>query len=104
MLYHQTEKGYPAMIPGEGWVKGELLELEDFEELLKIGDRIEGYGGPEAAGNEYDRRATEIEAGAGTVWAWVYWYGREDLGGEGNPAVSIPDGDWRRFMEESGAD
>jgi gamma-glutamylcyclotransferase (GGCT)/AIG2-like uncharacterized protein YtfP len=102
LLYHQTEKGYPAMVPGESWVTGELLELEDFDGLLKIGDRIEGYEGPEMPDNEYDRRVTDIETSAGTVRAWVYWYGRTDLGSAGNPAVFIPGGDWRRFMEDAG--
>lgn len=41
LLYHQTRKGYPAMIPGGGWVKGELLELEDFPRLLAASDGIE---------------------------------------------------------------
>jgi gamma-glutamylcyclotransferase (GGCT)/AIG2-like uncharacterized protein YtfP len=82
-------KGYPALVPGETWVRGELLELEDFDEILKAGDLIEGYGGPEARDNEYDRRVTEIETSGGLVQAWVYWYGREDLGSAGNPVIFI---------------
>jgi gamma-glutamylcyclotransferase (GGCT)/AIG2-like uncharacterized protein YtfP len=99
LLYHQPKKGYPAMIPGDNWVNGELLELEDFDELLKTGDLIEGYEGPLGPDNEYDRRTAEIETAGGKFRAWAYWYGRKDLGGAENPIILIPDGDWRRFME-----
>jgi gamma-glutamylcyclotransferase (GGCT)/AIG2-like uncharacterized protein YtfP len=99
-LYHQVEKGYPALIPGEDWVRGELLDLEDFDTLLEAGDVIERYRGPGAPDNEYDRRTTGIETLDGkTIHAWVYWYARQDLGKPENPVVYIPDGDWRRYME-----
>jgi gamma-glutamylcyclotransferase (GGCT)/AIG2-like uncharacterized protein YtfP len=101
-LCHQTNKGYPAMTPGDGWVRGELLELEDFGHLLEIADRIERYEEfPADRDNEYVRQITAVELDGGTtVSAWVYWYGRDDLGTLENPQVPIPGGDWRQFMED----
>jgi gamma-glutamylcyclotransferase (GGCT)/AIG2-like uncharacterized protein YtfP len=100
ILYHQTRKGYPAMIPGEGWVKGEFLELEDFSRLMVISDGIENYFGP-SGDNEYERRITPVELlPEGTAaFAYVYWYAKDDLGADENPAELIPSGDWRSYME-----
>lgn len=99
-LYHMERKGYPAMIPGEGAVQGELITLDDPEALLPLLDRIEDYrkGG---ADNEYDRRltaVTNLDSGE-QVTAYAYWYRRDDLNAPENPAQLLPGGDWRRFME-----
>lgn len=102
ILYHQTVKAYPAMVAGDGWVAGEILELDDFDRVLEIGDRIESYEGPHGKDNEYDRRITDIEADGKIVRAWAYWYSRNDLGTPQNPAILIPNGDWRKFMELGG--
>jgi gamma-glutamylcyclotransferase (GGCT)/AIG2-like uncharacterized protein YtfP len=100
ILYHQTRKGYPAMIPGEGWVKGEFLELKDFSRLIVISDGIENYFGP-SGDNEYERRITPVELlpEETAACAYVYWYARDDLGAGKNPAEIIPSGDWRSYME-----
>jgi gamma-glutamylcyclotransferase (GGCT)/AIG2-like uncharacterized protein YtfP len=104
ILYHQTRKGYPALIPGEGWVQGEFLELRDFLRLLVISDELENYRG-RPGDNEYERRITPVEllpeatAAAAEAVAYVYWYDRNDLGTEENPAEHIPSGDWRAYME-----
>jgi gamma-glutamylcyclotransferase (GGCT)/AIG2-like uncharacterized protein YtfP len=99
ILYHQIRKGYPALIPGEGWVKGEFLELRDFSRLLVTSDEIENYFG-ESGDNEYERRITPVELlPEGTAaFAYVYWYARKDLGTGENPVEIIPSGDWRNYM------
>jgi gamma-glutamylcyclotransferase (GGCT)/AIG2-like uncharacterized protein YtfP len=99
ILYHQVRKGYPAMIPGEGWVMGEFLELEDFPRLLAASDDIENYFA--GAGNsEYERRVSPLELlpEGRPAFAHVYWYARNDLGSAANPAEIIPSGDWRDYM------
>jgi gamma-glutamylcyclotransferase (GGCT)/AIG2-like uncharacterized protein YtfP len=100
VLYHQTRKGYPAMIPGEGWVKGELLELEDFPRLIVVSDGIENYFG-RSGDNEYERRISPVELSPQetAAFAYVYWYARGDLGTMENPVEIIPSGDWRSYME-----
>ncbi|MGI5909790.1 MAG: gamma-glutamylcyclotransferase family protein [Sphaerochaetaceae bacterium] len=100
-VFHQLDKGYPALVPGEGWVYGELLELADFNGTLPVLDEIEEYYGPGDRRNEYDRLLTPVFLCESEKWteAHVYWYGRKDLGTQENPAVPVPSGDWRTFME-----
>jgi gamma-glutamylcyclotransferase (GGCT)/AIG2-like uncharacterized protein YtfP len=101
LLYHQSLKGYPAMIPGEGWVKGELLELSDFENIILLCDQAEGYLGPGHCENEYERRFSALELDNGEEnFAHIYWYVRRDLCTPENPAVPVPSGDWREFMKK----
>ena len=38
-LFHQADKGYPAMIDGDDFVYGELLKLDDWDDVIKIVDR-----------------------------------------------------------------
>jgi gamma-glutamylcyclotransferase (GGCT)/AIG2-like uncharacterized protein YtfP len=99
-LFHQSKKGYPALIPGDGWVYGELLQLDDFSGLLPVIDGIEDFYGPGDARNEYERILTPVcfDGHESGTEAYVYWYGRDDLGSPENPVQLIPDGDWRVFM------
>ena len=98
LLFHQTRKGYPAMISGEGWVHGEFLELEDFDAIIPLCDRIEDYFGLHHPDNIYERRLSEVELENGKCPAWVYWYILDDLGSPENPVVPLPSGNWREFM------
>lgn len=99
LLYHQSLKGYPALVEGEGWVRGEFLELADFAEIISICDRIEVYLGPGNPGNEYERRVSVISLDNGVETpAQVYWYARSDLDSPKNPVVRAASGDWREFM------
>lgn len=67
---------YPAMIPGNGLVKGVLLEVE--EEALGVTDRIEGYDGG-GGRNLYVRKKAIIRLEAGEeVTAWVYEFAHPD--------------------------
>jgi gamma-glutamylcyclotransferase (GGCT)/AIG2-like uncharacterized protein YtfP len=105
ILYHQSRKGYPAMIPGKEWVKGEFLELENFSRLLTAIDEVENYFDDDGE-NEYERRISPVEllpdgiptASVALALAYVYWYVRNDLGSAENPAEHIPSGDWRDYM------
>ena len=99
LLYHQSNKGYPALVSGEGRVRGEFLELKDFRDIILLCDRIEGYIGPGQSGNEYERRISAVSLDDGSQRsAWIYWYARADLGSPGNPVVPVPSGDWRSYM------
>jgi gamma-glutamylcyclotransferase (GGCT)/AIG2-like uncharacterized protein YtfP len=100
LLCHQSAKGYPALVPGEGWVRGEFLELEGFETLIALCDRVENYRGPGCPGNEYERRVStvELEGSGEKAAAWIYWYARDDLDKPENPAVPLPEGDWAAYI------
>ena len=101
-LFHQIQKGYPALVEGEQWVYGELLEVDDLSSIIGYMDELEGYaeGGDD---NEYERRLSTIYILDGGAWqavqAYVYWYVRGDLGSPANPVLPLDSGDWKRYME-----
>jgi gamma-glutamylcyclotransferase (GGCT)/AIG2-like uncharacterized protein YtfP len=99
-LFHQSAKGYPALIPGKDWVCGELLELSHFDENLPFLDEVENFRGVGQV-NEYDRLVTSVYIPTEDTWvdAYVYWYGLDDLGKDNNPVVYLSDGDWRTYMQ-----
>lgn len=99
-LFHQNNRGFPAMVHGDGWVSGEFLELEDFDALILKCDIIEEYYGPNCPDNMYERRITETMLADGSRRsAWVYWYSRGDLGSRENPVIPVLSGDWREFTK-----
>ena len=101
LLFHQDIKGYPAMIPGDGWVFGEFLKLKNFNKQISVCDKIEEYFGPNHQDNYYERRISEVELANGkTSSAWIYWYTRNDLNSLENPVTPIPHGDWREFQKD----
>jgi gamma-glutamylcyclotransferase (GGCT)/AIG2-like uncharacterized protein YtfP len=76
-------RGYPGLVDGPGWVRGELYRLHDAE-LLRTLDREEGYN--------FERRRAGVSLSDGRrSRAWVYRYR-----GPQHRAVLIPDGDYRR--------
>lgn len=102
LLYHQIRKDYPAMVPGDGMVIGEFLELENFDEQISSCDKIEEYFGPSHPDNYYERRLSEIELENGEkLLAWIYWYIRNDLNSIENPVIHITSGNWREYKNKN---
>ena len=56
---------YPAAVPGEGTLHGDLLQIEPA--ALSITDRIEGHP------TFFRRTRVTVQAGDDYVDAWVYW-------------------------------
>jgi gamma-glutamylcyclotransferase (GGCT)/AIG2-like uncharacterized protein YtfP len=67
---------FPALVPGEGVVRGVLLDIEP--EGLRIADQIEGHR-PDERSCFYQRRETDIclDAG-GSVDGWAYVFARPE--------------------------
>src|ERR1700692_522484 len=42
-ILYRLPVGYPALVEGAGTVKGELLTLNSFKDIIKILDEFEGY-------------------------------------------------------------
>ena len=103
ILFHQIDKGYPALAEGKDWVYGELLELKSFSQLLPQIDALENYFGM-GLDNEYNRVQSQVFVLDQGEWvaqqAFVYWYDKNDLGKPENPAVKVIGGDWRSFMRD----
>lgn len=73
---------YPAMVPGEGRVRGEVLFLPP--EALPLLDELEDEG------VEYQRVRLEVQTEEGPLTAWAYLYLQ---GLEG--AFPVPGEEWR---------
>lgn len=97
-LFHLVEKGYPALVDGNGWVYGELLEVDDICRVLPALDAYEEYVAEDPS-NEYMRILSAVYIQDDELWkesqAYVYWYARQDLNAFGNAAVHVPGGDWK---------
>ena len=102
-VWHMTNRGYPAVKEGDGWVYGELVELKDFAAVIDTMDNIEGYYGPGDSRNEYARILSPVEnLETGAIEeAYVYCSVPDDLGTPDNPALELAHGSWRTFMEEN---
>jgi gamma-glutamylcyclotransferase (GGCT)/AIG2-like uncharacterized protein YtfP len=96
LLYHLPE-GYPALLPGNEEITGEIMEPID-EELLKMLDELEDY---DETGNNnlYNREVREILTVNGEKTdCWIYVYTDEKYAKENG--ILIPGGDWRKFIME----
>jgi gamma-glutamylcyclotransferase (GGCT)/AIG2-like uncharacterized protein YtfP len=78
--------GYPGMVPGDGLVHGELLQLSDPDQLVAL-DAYEESDGPNPL---FCRRLTMARQGTGEeTIVWAYFYARSVAG-----APRIPGGDY----------
>src|SRR3954463_2314207 len=67
---------FPALVEGEGRVRGELVTLDPagLAVALPIVDRLEDFRPADPAGSMYLRRVVEVEtAGGGRVPAYAYF-------------------------------
>lgn len=99
-LYHLNEKGYPALLDGEGYVYGEVITLQDFNNNVISIDKMEKYFGKGNDQNEYNRGLIEIEILEDGHIEQVYAY-KYNLSNDlefNRKTTYIPYGDWRKFM------
>lgn len=102
-LYHLYKRGYPALINGEGFVYGEVFEINNLKDQLSRVDEMEGFIEENSMENEYNREVLDVEVFIGgkveIKKAYVYKYNirRQPISDED---VYIDHGDWRRFMIE----
>jgi gamma-glutamylcyclotransferase (GGCT)/AIG2-like uncharacterized protein YtfP len=83
---------FPALVAGEGRVRGELVMLDPaaLELALPIVDRLEDFRPDDPAGSMYLRRVVEVETAAGgRAQAYAYFYNRDPR--ELRPVIS---GEW----------
>ncbi len=96
-LYHLPQ-GYPALLEGEGVIRGELVFLPNIDIIIKSIDDLEDYYGP-GGDNMYRREITEVELieTGDKVFAYVYFYCDEKYVRQ--KGIHVVHGDWRRFIE-----
>ena len=87
---------YPGALPGNGWVCGELLHLEDAALCLPLLDDYEDCDPLHPERGLYRReRVQALDAGGGAVGCWIYWLNRCPPS-----AVAVPHGDYRRWRSQ----
>ncbi len=78
-LYGRSD--YPALLPGEGRVEGELWECpaEEIHRVLAVLDEIEGTDG-NGPGDLYHRHVVDVFAGdQEVIRAYTYFYHRDPI-------------------------
>lgn len=101
-LYHLPFE-YPALFPGSGEVRGELLEFADGEMSLAILDELENYRGP-GQDNEYERvtlTATTSDGRSETCFVYLYSDSRRSWVEE--HGILVENGDWVQWKRERAA-
>lgn len=59
LLYNIKGVVYPALLPGDQWICGEIMEIED-DMITKELDELESYYGEGNIHNEYDKQMMDI--------------------------------------------
>ncbi|MFV0479008.1 MAG: gamma-glutamylcyclotransferase [Anaerorhabdus sp.] len=59
-LYSIKGKDYPALVEGNDLILGEILDIDDDQNLLQELDKMEGYNGEGNLSNEYNRQLMSI--------------------------------------------
>ncbi len=96
-VYHLPE-GYPALIPGNSKVRGQLLEFdgESAESVMGDLDLLEGCIPGDCENSLYIRRKVPVEMEDGSqLTAWTYFY--NDTAYPANHGRHITDGNWQKF-------
>ncbi len=76
-LYFVSNGGYPYVLPEDGTVWGDLVELEPehYDETLQELDLLEEYDPQDEAQSVYLRRPTEVFLDDGRCrLAWIYYW------------------------------
>lgn len=96
-ILYRLPVGYPAMVEGNGTVKGDLLTLENFKELLPLMDEFEGFSPLNPEKSLYTRleKPVQVEGSNKAVMTQVYFLNPAKLPKE---AKIIESGDYRASM------
>ncbi|WDC85319.1 gamma-glutamylcyclotransferase [Caloramator sp. mosi_1] len=101
-LYHLKNKGYPAMIEGNNYVYGELIEIIDFDNVIKDLDMLEGYYGEGNRNSEYIRKVVVVENVEDNKieYAYAYMYNLNNDVDFYKNTIYIEQGSWKNFIKE----
>lgn len=98
-LYHMPYKGYPAIVPGDDILIGEVLEVDDYNNTISAIDDMEGFLSENNPKNEYHKQLHEVEFENGEKeYCYLYFYNKDIDNKFNKEAIYIPDGDWAKYM------
>lgn len=100
-LFHLDNKGYPAVIPGNDNISGELMELKDFDKSLVELDKLENYTEDNNLNCEYLRKEVKVKLEDGSIEkAYYYEYNTESNINENDNLIPVSYGDWKVYMNK----
>lgn len=86
---------YPALVPGKGEVRGEIVTLREREQAYLRLDELEDYKGSGHPDNEYEKIVMKAKTAEGqSLFCSVYVMTRRKLATMGYRRI-LPSGDWR---------
>jgi gamma-glutamylcyclotransferase (GGCT)/AIG2-like uncharacterized protein YtfP len=96
-VLYRLPVGYPVMVEGPGTVKGELLTLNSFKDIIKIIDEFEGYSAttPDKSLNLRVEKPVLVDGAKKPSTSFVYVLNPVKLPKE---ATRIESGDYREVM------
>lgn len=98
-LFHLENKGYPAVIPGCNIIKGELMELNNFDKSLVELDELENYTEENNTNCEYLRKVVDVKLEDGTLEkAYYYEYNPKADINTNDELIPVEHGDWKTYM------
>ncbi|KFX60236.1 gamma-glutamylcyclotransferase [Clostridium botulinum] len=99
-LYHMPYKGYPAILPGNGEIIGEIVSVKDYDNTIKAIDDMEGFINTDNPKNEYNKILLEVEDlnTKNKENCYVYFYNKHIDSIFDEKAVHIPHGNWKNYM------
>lgn len=104
-LYHMPYKGYPAVLPGNNTIIGEVVEIEDYnyDSTLKAMDEMEGFLGEGNPNNEYTRKLVKVKLTDDESYeeCYSYFYNKDIDEKFQDEAIYIENGDWKHYMLSS---
>ena len=99
---YRLKVGFPALLKGEGWAEGQLVEVRTSDLLLGLLDEFYGFNSQIPEKSLYLRQEVEVLVDGWTekVRAWVYFLNPMKMPGN---AVLIEDGNWKKSLESEPA-
>lgn len=98
-LYHMEHKGYPALIDGDRDIEGEVITVNNPEEITKALDEMEGFFGVNNPKNEYERIEKEVKLSDGSIeLCYVYKYVEEDVNNFDANYIYLNENSWKEYM------
>ncbi|WP_207707424.1 gamma-glutamylcyclotransferase family protein [Clostridium tarantellae] len=101
-LYHMPNKGYPALLDGEGYVYGEVFTIknDEYTKVMESMDNMENYFNIGDSNNEYNRVAVKVELMNTNTFevCYVYKYVVKNKKEFKTQSIYIPNGNWASYM------
>ncbi|MGL5354825.1 MAG: gamma-glutamylcyclotransferase family protein [Clostridium sp.] len=97
-LFHMKNKGYPALIEGDDEVYGEVMTIDNYVDVVKAMDEMEGYKGMNNAENEYNRLILDVKLidENKAEKCYVYMYNQKDSSEFIENREYLEHGDWTK--------